>query len=107
MPIKVISLFQEIEKPDEAIIILLLNACAHLKTDQALKQVKIVLPNIPESFYSNVRLITSLLDALMKCGDVTSAETFFIQSTRKDLSMYGAMMKGISSFVYQADIRNH
>ncbi|CAF5038716.1 unnamed protein product, partial [Rotaria socialis] len=30
----------------------------------------------------------------MKCGDVTSAKSLFDRSTKKTISMYGAMMKG-------------
>ncbi|CAF4461897.1 unnamed protein product, partial [Rotaria magnacalcarata] len=36
----------------------------------------------------------SLLDALMKCGDVAHAESLFYSSKQKVLSSYGAMMKG-------------
>jgi hypothetical protein len=89
-----IELFNEIRNPDEVIIILLFNACAELGTDEALNLVKQVAEQIPKSFHSNPRLSTSLLDALMKCGDVTDAQSLFSTSSRKSSEMYGAMMKG-------------
>ena len=91
---KAIELYNEIKNPDVVIIILLFNACAQLGTIEALNLTKQILLQIPKSFYSNPRLLTSLLDALMKCGDVTYAESLFNTSTKKTSSMYGAMMKG-------------
>lgn len=53
---------------------------------------------MPQSFLLDSYVLTSLLDALVKCGDITHAETWFRKSTKKSLPMYGAMMKGRSSF---------
>ncbi|CAF1666473.1 unnamed protein product, partial [Rotaria magnacalcarata] len=61
---------------------------------EALDLVKKISKQIPKSFYSNRHLLTSLLDALMKCGDVAHAEALFYSSKEKVLPMYGAMMKG-------------
>ncbi|CAF4618135.1 unnamed protein product, partial [Rotaria magnacalcarata] len=94
LPEKAIDLFNEVENPDEVNINLLFNACAQLKTKEALDLVKKISKQIPKSFYSNPRLLTSLLDALMKCGDVAHAEALFCSSKEKVLPMYGAMMKG-------------
>ncbi len=55
---------------------------------------KKVSKDIPKSFYSNPRLLTSLLDALMKCGDLTYAESLFNALTKKDSGMYGVIMNG-------------
>ncbi|CAF1265979.1 unnamed protein product [Rotaria magnacalcarata] len=93
---KAIALFNEIQNPDEVNINLLFNACAQLKTKEALDVVKKISKQIPKSFYSNPHLLTSLLDALMKCGDVAHAESLFYISKEKVLPMYGAMMKGIN-----------
>ncbi|CAF2207835.1 unnamed protein product, partial [Rotaria magnacalcarata] len=94
LPDKAINVFNEVESPDEVNINLLFNACAQLKTKEALNLVKKVSKEIPKSFYSNPHLLTSLLDALMKCGDVAHAESLFYSSKEKVLPMYGAMMKG-------------
>ncbi len=65
-----------------------------MKTNEALNLTKQVLKQIPKSFQSNSHLLTSLLDALMKCGDVERAETLFNTLTNKISPMYGAMIKG-------------
>ncbi|CAF2184202.1 unnamed protein product [Rotaria magnacalcarata] len=91
---KAIALFNEIQNPNDVHMILLFNSCAQLKTKEALDLVKKTSKQIPESFYSNPHLLTSLLDALMKCGDVAHAESLFYSSKVKVLSSYGAMMKG-------------
>ena len=91
---KAIALFQEISQPNDIMMTLLFNACAELGNDEGLNQMKKVLDDIPQSSYSNVRLVTSLLDALMKCGDINRAESLFAELTTKELSMYGAMIKG-------------
>ncbi len=81
-------------------ITVLFNACAQLRTDEALSLVKKISQEIPKSFYSNSYLLTSLLDALMKCGDVQDAQLLFDASRTKTLPMYGAMMNGNNSYTY-------
>lgn len=76
------------------ILVLLLNACAQLKTENILKLVKQVSSDMPLHFYTNVYVVTSLIDAFIKCGDSQSAERVFDRSKIKDQSSYGAMMKG-------------
>ncbi|CAM2728313.1 unnamed protein product [Rotaria socialis] len=84
----VVDLFKRIKNPDEIIIILLFNACAQLGTDEALNLIKQVLSKTPKSFESNSYLLTSLLDALMKCGDVKQAEIWFNRSTKNSYQCY-------------------
>lgn len=91
---RAIDLFKQMKQHDEVILILLFNACARLKTEVALNLVKQVASSIPKSFYSNPRLLPSLIDALMKCGDVRHARSLFDRSTRKVLPLYGTIMKG-------------
>jgi hypothetical protein len=81
-------------------MIILFNACGNLGTNEALNLIKKTSKQIPKSSYSNPRLLTSLLDALMKCGDITSAQTLFDTSTKKTLPMYGVMMKGNNCYVH-------
>ncbi|CAF1134433.1 unnamed protein product [Rotaria sordida] len=94
---KAIDLFKEIKDPDEIVINLLFTACAELGTSEALNLTKIVSSQMPKHFYSNLRLLTSLLDALMQCGNVTHAEALFNRSIKKISPLYGVMMKGNSS----------
>jgi pentatricopeptide repeat protein len=96
LPNKAIDIFNEIRYPDEIIITILFNACAQSGTKASLDLVKKALAEIPKSFHSNPRLLTSLLDALMKCEDVEYAESLFMKSTNKVLSMYGVMMNGFN-----------
>jgi hypothetical protein len=102
MPNKAIHLFNEIKNPNEIIIILLFNACAQLRNNEALNLTKKVASQIPKFFHLNPRLSTSLFDALMECNDVAYAELLFDRSTKKTLSTYGAMMKGKKYlYIYQ------
>ncbi|CAF1405588.1 unnamed protein product [Rotaria magnacalcarata] len=96
LPEKAIDLFNKVENPDDVNVTILFNACAQLKTKEALDLVKKTSKEIPKSFYANPRLFTSLLDALMKCGDVVHAESLFYSSEQKVSSSYGAMMKGLN-----------
>ena len=95
---KAINLFHGIDKPNEVILVLVLNACAQLQTNEALDLVKRISSNLSPSHQSHRHLMTSLLDALMKCGDVKSAESIFTEMKKKPLEMYGAMMKGKAHF---------
>ena len=91
---KAIDLFNQIENPDEILVNALFNSCAQLETKEALAVAKKVAKEMPKSVYSNPYILTSLLDALMKCGDIADAQSLFAASTNKVLPMYGAMMKG-------------
>ncbi|CAF4721982.1 unnamed protein product [Rotaria socialis] len=91
---KAIDLFSEINNPDKFIINLLFNACAQLGTAKELSLVKKVSLNIPKSFHSDPFIQTSLIDALMKCGDTLAAQSLFDTIKTRNLFIYGAMMKG-------------
>ena len=91
---KAIDLFNQIENPDEILINLFFNACAQLGTKETLVLTKKVAREMPKTFYSNPYILSSLLDALMKCEDVAHAQSLFDASANKVLPMYGAMMKG-------------
>ncbi|CAF3945168.1 unnamed protein product [Rotaria sp. Silwood1] len=91
---KAIDIFNKIENPNEIILNLLFNACAELKTNEALDLAKETSKRMSKSFHSNPYILSSFLDALMKCGDIKYAQSVFDKSKEKDLPMYGAMMKG-------------
>jgi pentatricopeptide repeat protein len=90
---KAIDLFNEIQTPDEIVTIFLFNACAQLGTVEALKVVKKVSKEMPMCFYSNPRISSSLLDALIKCEDYSSAEILF-SKMKKCVIDYGSLMSG-------------
>ena len=50
---------------------------------------------MPKSFYSNIRLSTSLLDALVKCGESSCAEIVYSKMT-KFVEGYGILMSGFN-----------
>ena len=89
-----IDLFNTIEHPNEILVNLVFNACAQLKTGEALNLLKNICSDMPKMFYSNPYILSSLLDALMKCGDVKQAQSIFNSATKKVLQVYGAMMNG-------------
>ncbi|CAF0948790.1 unnamed protein product [Adineta steineri] len=88
---KAMDLFNEINKPNDVIIILLFNTCVQLGTAEASNLAERVSKTILQLFYSNPHLLTSLLDALMKC-----AQLLFNRSTSKILSIYEATMNEYS-----------
>ena len=92
---KAIDVFNEVNKPDDIIFILIFQACAQLETKEALDLIRLLRSKMPTSFYSNPRLLTSLIDAFVKCGDVKTAAEVFQKSTIKELPIYGAIMKGM------------
>jgi pentatricopeptide repeat protein len=95
MPHKSINLFKEIKNPDPVIFILLFNACAQLGTVEELNLIKKVSSTIPESFYSKSFVSSSLLDAFIKCGDISSAETLFAKM-EKNVINYGNLMNAFN-----------
>lgn len=92
---KAIDLFYEISNPDEVNLVVLFNACAHLRSKEALDVAKGVSKEMSTCFYSNVRVCSSLLDALIKCGDTSSAHLLFSQM-RKCSVNYGMLMSGLN-----------
>ncbi|CAF2063555.1 unnamed protein product [Rotaria magnacalcarata] len=94
MASKAINIFNQIKDPNEVIVNLFFNACAQIGTEEALNLIIKVSSNIPQAFLSDSNLLSSLIDALMKCGNTVYAQSLFETSTMKTLSMYTAMMKG-------------
>ena len=94
-PDRAIGLLNKIKNPDEVMLIIFFNACAHLPSQETLKLVKRVSKEMPKSFYSNPRLLTSLFDAFVKCGDCSSAETVYFKMT-KSVESYGNLISGFN-----------
>ena len=92
---KAINLFQDIKTPNKIVTTILFNACAQLGTDQALNLAKQISKDIPQHFHSNSHLSNSLFDALIKCGDCSSAETHF-QTMTRSVENYGNLMSGFN-----------
>ena len=91
---KAVDLFRQIEKPDEVSTLLLFNAGAQLQTKETLDLVTKVSSKMPSSFYSHAYLISSLIDAFMKHGQVKMAETVFRRQEYGDLSINTSVLAG-------------
>lgn len=96
MPQKVIDLFHEIEDRDTVMYILFFQACARIPVADKPNLVTNIAAQIPKQCFSNPRLVTAAIDALMKYGAVQQAEALFTQQTTKDVYMVGAMKKGMA-----------
>jgi pentatricopeptide repeat protein len=71
----------------------LFNACAELGTNESLNLVKTVSTKVRKCFHSNPRLLNSLVNALIKCGDCPSAENLY-RKMEKSVIGYGNLMNG-------------
>ena len=92
---KAIDLFHVIQKPDDVILILLFNACAQIETPEVLSLIKRVSSTVMDSSRANYRLMATLINALIKCGDVNGAEILF-QKIPKNVISYGNLMSGLN-----------
>lgn len=91
---KAIDLFEKSKKPNEILYTLFFRACTHVCSSQSLNLIKSRLNDLPLLFYKNEYLLTSLIEALMTCGDVEKAESIFHSTPNHHIHMIGAMMKG-------------
>ncbi|CAF1267110.1 unnamed protein product [Adineta steineri] len=105
---KTLELFDQYKKNksetfSSMIITEALKACTHLKDLQRAETIHhLISSHIEDDSYIstslihlyNAYLLTSLLDAFMKCGDIKNAELLFNRISKKVLPTYGAMMKG-------------
>lgn len=92
---KAVRLFHEIRYPNGIILTILFNASAKNESNEAVELLKKIWSTMPSPCLSGRTLMTCLIDALMKCGDVPSDDACFNQTKSKNLKMYGAMMKGL------------
>lgn len=90
-----IKLFKELQDPNEVVLIVLFHACAQLGTEEALHLAKIVAEQMPKSFHLTNNLSNSLWDALIKCGDCSSAEILHSKMTRT-VNSYTNLMDGFN-----------
>lgn len=90
---KSIELFRKIKTPDHITATLLFNSCAKLGTIDRLDLAKEVWENLQKSIQLDIRVQNSFLDALIKCGDCSSAEIFFSKIKRSSIG-YANLMSG-------------
>lgn len=88
------EVYRGITKPNSTCVSLLFKAYAQSPTEQSVELVKQVWKSLPDNLRSDTFVLTSVLNVLMTCGHVNEAESVFRLSTKKAVSMHGAMMKG-------------
>lgn len=87
-----IDLYRQIQNPDQVILTLLFNACAQVKTVEALELGKQVVSRMPRAYHNDAYLTTAAFDMFIKCGDVTNAESLF-HKMQRSIASYGNLMK--------------
>lgn len=92
---KAIDLFNAIKRPDEIIYKLFFNACGQQQTEKSLNLIKTTYKKLPKSFHSNSYVLNSVFDALINCGDCSSAEVLHSKMT-KSVENYGNLMNGFN-----------
>ena len=92
---KALDLFEQIPfNLDEVSYTIVFNACAKLLDDRAKQLGRKILQQMPKEFQTNNYIRNSAVKMLMNFGDVESAERLFELTKKKDIIIYGAMMKG-------------
>lgn len=90
---KSIQLFSKIAKPDEILICLLFNSCAHTRTTDALNIGRKVWSHLSSVTQRNRFILNAALDMFIKCGDVSSTENITFAKTKRNVIDYGQLMK--------------
>lgn len=80
--------------PDAVTFTILFNACAQLANERAKQRGKEVLASLPQALRADARLMTSVIDMLMKFGEIGDAEQAFQSVKTRTGFMLGAMMQG-------------
>ena len=81
-------------KSDEVIIISVLNACAKLTDENAIRRGLELLRQIPKHYFQHAKLVTTAIDMLMRFHRVQEAETLFETMKNKTIVTYRSMMNG-------------
>lgn len=91
---KAINLFKKTRNPNHVVYILCFQACAQIASNECLNIVKTISNDLPHSLSNNKRVITSLIDAFVECGDIEKAESIYDSTSIQSIEMTGALMKG-------------
>ena len=94
---KALDLFEQLPQPSNHMIYaIVLTACGSSKTDRAVQLGNRIYRDIRTNEKNDNVLLGSILNMLMKFGQVEEAELFFQSTKKKTLGMYGALMQGSS-----------
>lgn len=90
-PKEAIDIFKRLDHYDEMILTVFFNACAKVGSEEILSLIKNISSKLPQAFFKNQLLTTSLLDAFIRCKDLVSSESLFLKM-KKNVINYGHMM---------------
>ncbi|XP_010542918.1 PREDICTED: pentatricopeptide repeat-containing protein At4g02750-like [Tarenaya hassleriana] len=82
-------------KPDETFILGVISACSQLGIIS--KAESMVLEFLGPSAFSNLQIVTSLIDMYAKCGSVEKARQLFSMVHKKDLLCYTTMIQALAN----------
>ncbi|KAL1803996.1 hypothetical protein DCAR_0935685 [Daucus carota subsp. sativus] len=82
-------------KPDVTLIIGIITACSHMGILDVAESV--INDYIGPSLYSNLHVITSLIDMYAKCGSIEKAWKVFETTSEKDLLCYSTMIAAFAN----------
>lgn len=82
-------------KPDETFILAVISACSQLGILDSAEA--IIRDYLGPSLYSNLYLVTSLIDMYAKCGSIEKALHVFKMSPNKDLLCYSTMISAFAN----------
>jgi pentatricopeptide repeat protein len=92
---KALDLFEQMSlDPNEVTLTIVFNACAHLSNNRAKQIGNTLLQQMSKNYRNCNHVMNSVIDMLMKFGDVQSAEDLFRSITNNNLVTYGAMISG-------------
>ena len=89
---KGVDLCAAIDQPSEVLVIAIFNACAQLRTEQALNIAQSVFQAMPSSYANNPFIFNCAFDTFIKCGDLVNAELVFKKMKRSVIG-YGRLMQ--------------
>ena len=89
------DLFEKLPiNPNEIIYLLTCQACGRLVDERAIQLGKYLFNRIQNRFPNHIKLLSSLLDMLMRFNDIDSAEQLFDSIKNKNVVTYSVMMNG-------------
>ncbi|XP_044485380.1 pentatricopeptide repeat-containing protein At4g02750-like [Mangifera indica] len=82
-------------KPDETFILVIISACSQLGVIDTAQSV--ICDFVGPSLFSNLRVVTSLIDMYAKCGSIEKAVKVFEMVNEKDLLCYSTMITAFAN----------
>ena len=94
-PEKALDLFEDLPmEPDRMSYAIVYSACASLCNDRATRLAKKCLGEMPKSFLDDIVLLGSILQMMLKFGEVEEATRLFSRINKCNMNIYGIMLNG-------------